>query len=120
MTSGRLSDAISHTKRAYECIEARLDVLSSATPKAPVDAKGKGKATESLEEDDVDSLTAAQIQNELKDLKEVQDDLLLKVLNYLPFLIANCQPDLFEDRGAEDVTERCCYRCTRNGCASTR
>jgi len=80
MTSGRLADAISHTKRAYESIEQRIAELSEAASKATSspNSKGKGKAS-ALDDDDISSLTVAQIQSELKDLKEVQTDLLMKV-----------------------------------------
>jgi len=80
MTSGRLADAISHTKRAYKSIEQRIAELLEAAAKATSapNSKGKGKAS-GLDDDDISNLTAAQIQSELKDLKEVQTDLLMKV-----------------------------------------
>jgi HAT1-interacting factor 1 len=89
MTSGRLADAISHAQAALKSLEARIAELkekrSSAPTTAPetpaVDSKGKGKAAsvDIVKRDDVDSMTASQIDAEIKDLTAIHEDLQLKV-----------------------------------------
>ncbi|KAJ7625657.1 hypothetical protein FB45DRAFT_979807 [Roridomyces roridus] len=88
LTSGRLGDAITHAERALESIEARLADLENAAPSAststsaaspPVpDPKGKGKGK--LVTDEVaSSMSKAQIEAEMKELRELREDLAIKV-----------------------------------------
>jgi HAT1-interacting factor 1 len=89
LTSGRLSDAISHVEKALESVESRMallrDGLSNQVPAAPPpeeqkpDIKGKGKATAKLARDDPQSMTKSQMESELKELSGLKDDLALKV-----------------------------------------
>ncbi|TFK51898.1 hypothetical protein OE88DRAFT_1484347 [Heliocybe sulcata] len=91
LTSGRLSDAIMHAEKALESIEARLAEvrlgLSGQLKVEPteeshsVDVKGKGKATgtQLKREDDVRSMSKAQMEAEVKDLEGLREDLAQKV-----------------------------------------
>ncbi|TFK39924.1 hypothetical protein BDQ12DRAFT_681476 [Crucibulum laeve] len=89
LTSGRLSDAIVHAEKALESVERRLaelrDGLSGQLPSAPVeaksDAKGKGKAslTRLVRDDLVQNMSKSQIENEVKELTGLREDLALKV-----------------------------------------
>lgn len=84
LTSGRLADAIVHAEKALESIEARLTALSAALENppihgAPVDIKGKGKATATPTDDELSVLSPAQISSEIKDLTDLKGDLALKV-----------------------------------------
>ncbi|KAJ7509708.1 hypothetical protein B0H11DRAFT_1702712 [Mycena galericulata] len=90
LTSGRLGDAIIHAERALESIEARLGELEGAAVSAPVsastssasapapDPKGKGKG-KLVRDDVVGSMSKAQIEAEAKELRELREDLALKV-----------------------------------------
>ncbi|KAF8159579.1 hypothetical protein B0H34DRAFT_409503 [Crassisporium funariophilum] len=88
LTSGRLADAIVHAEKAHESVESRLaelrDGLSGQLPPLPAeatkDAKGKGKSSGRLVRDDyVQNMTKTQIENEVKELTGLKDDLALKV-----------------------------------------
>ena len=88
LTSGRLSDAITHAERALESIESRIallrDGLSGQIPIPPPevpkqDHKGKGKATLKLTTDDLRDYSKSQLESELKELTGLKDDLALKV-----------------------------------------
>ena len=89
LTSGRLSDAISHAEKALESVGARLaelhDGVDGNLPSAPnqeakVDKKGKGKATESdVHADSVRNLTKSQMEAEIKECEGLKEDLSLKV-----------------------------------------
>ncbi|KAK0489085.1 hypothetical protein IW261DRAFT_394003 [Armillaria novae-zelandiae] len=86
LTSGRLADSIVHAEKALQSLESRLTELLAALPNSsasppPVqqDLKGKGKATKPVSEDAVERLTTSQIENEIKELKGLKDDLLLKI-----------------------------------------
>ncbi len=86
LTSGRLADSIVHAEKALQSLESRLTELLAALPNSstlppPVqqDPKGKGKATKPVSEDAVERLTTSQIENEIKELKGLKDDLVLKV-----------------------------------------
>ncbi|KAK0467181.1 uncharacterized protein EV420DRAFT_670911 [Desarmillaria tabescens] len=85
LTSGRLADSIIHAEKALESLESRLAELQAALPNssalpppAQQDPKGKGKA-KSVSEDAVERLTTNQIENEIKELKGLKDDLVLKI-----------------------------------------
>lgn len=86
LTSGRLADAIIHAEKALESVERRLaelrDGLSGQLPAIPEvknDSKGKGKAATRLVRDDlVQNMSKAQIENEIKELDSLKDDLALK------------------------------------------
>ncbi len=88
MTPGRLSDSILHAEKALESIETRLSELrdalpsSSATPQAAEqpDPKGKGKAKQIAGDDAIPKMTTSQIEGELRELGELKEDLVLKVL----------------------------------------
>lgn len=96
LTSGRLSDAISHVEKALESVESRMallrDGLSGQVPAAPPpeeqkpDIKGKGKATAKLARDDLESMTKSQMESELKELIGLKDDLALKVWTLFPLV----------------------------------
>ncbi|XP_006461785.1 hypothetical protein AGABI2DRAFT_193169 [Agaricus bisporus var. bisporus H97] len=88
LTSGRLSDAISHAENALESVEARLvellHGLSGELPplpeEPPTDSKGKGKAVTRLVRDDViQRMSSQRIEAEIKELTGLRDDLALKV-----------------------------------------
>ncbi|KAH9839941.1 uncharacterized protein C8Q71DRAFT_892623 [Rhodofomes roseus] len=90
LTSGRLSDAITHAERALDSVEARLaelrDALSGQGKVQVVvaetaDPKGKGKAKgpRLLGDDAVHSLTQSQMEAEVKELRGLKEDLALKV-----------------------------------------
>jgi len=89
LTSGRLSDAISHVEKALESVESRIALLRNgisgqthalppSEPQVP-DIKGKGKATAKLARDDLQGMTKSQMESELKELSGLKDDLVLKV-----------------------------------------
>lgn len=92
LTSGRLSDAITHVGKALHSVEARLQELRAglagqlpplpAHEQAPApDAKGKGKAVGGrlIRDDYVQNMSKTQIENETKELAGLRDDLALKV-----------------------------------------
>ncbi|KAI9573955.1 hypothetical protein HD554DRAFT_2012297 [Boletus coccyginus] len=90
LTSGRLSDAIEHAKKALESVLARIqelkDGLNGGLPPAPVaergeDKKGKGKATPSLllAEDLVRNMSKSRMESELQEMEGLKEDLALKV-----------------------------------------
>ncbi|PBK72501.1 hypothetical protein ARMSODRAFT_761321 [Armillaria solidipes] len=86
LTSGRLADSIVHAEKALQSLESRLTELLAALPNSstlppPVqqDPKGKGKATKPVSEDAVERLTTSQIESEIKELKGLKDDLVLKI-----------------------------------------
>lgn len=86
LTSGRLADAIVHVEKALESVETRLAELrngSSGQSPATVptnDVKGKGKSGTRLVRDDlVQNMSKTQIDNEIKELSGLRDDLSLKV-----------------------------------------
>lgn len=89
LTSGRLSDAISHAEQALASVEARLAELRDAlsgqglvrVDESKSDAKGKGKATgpRLLGDDAVSKMTKSQMGAEEKELQELREDLALKV-----------------------------------------
>ncbi|EED79222.1 predicted protein [Postia placenta Mad-698-R] len=82
LTSGRLSDAISHAEQALASVEARLAELRDAlSGQGLSDAKGKGKATgpRLLGDDAVSKMTKSQMGAEEKELQELREDLALKV-----------------------------------------
>lgn len=119
LSSGRLEEAIAHAGRAVGCVEGRLAQLRSAvqqksaeggengqakegeekkvegTGKEEVkDAKGKQKAHSTLlPEDDLRSLTAAQLAAEIRELEGLRDDLVVKVrlISLLFFLYRGCE-----------------------------
>ncbi|KAL0067242.1 hypothetical protein AAF712_005812 [Marasmius tenuissimus] len=84
LTSGRLSDAISHALKAHESITSRLSELgvaqsnASSTTKPNTDAKGKGKGKAASGES-VASLTPAQVEAEIKELEGLKEDLAMKI-----------------------------------------
>lgn len=90
LTSGRLADAIIHAEKALESVERRLaelrDGLSGqlqAVPESKSDSKGKGKSSTRLVRDDlVQKMSKTQIENEIKELDSLKDDLALKVNSY--------------------------------------
>ena len=89
LTSGRLSDAIIHVQKALESVESRLaelrDGLAGQLPPPPPqavndDTKGKSKSSGRLVRDDyVQNMSKTQIENEIKELHGLRDDLELKV-----------------------------------------
>jgi HAT1-interacting factor 1 len=89
LTSGRLADAITHAEKALESVRARLtelrDGLNGQLEPPPQevkkDVKGKGKLTGArlFRGDSVHQMTKVQIENEIKELDELQEDLALKV-----------------------------------------
>ena len=93
MTSGRLADAIAHAQKALSSIQNRISELreqqsnpTGPSTEAKPDPKGKGKATtNSTATSDVKSMTATQIEGEIKELSELQEDLALKVKNISRF-----------------------------------
>lgn len=100
LTSGRLSDAISHAEQALASVEARLAELRDAlsgqglvrVDEAKSDAKGKGKATgpRLLGDDAVSKMTKSQMGAEEKELQELREDLALKViLSHVPLLVVS-------------------------------
>ena len=91
LTSGRLSDAIIHVQKALESVESRLaelrDGLAGQLPPLPPqkadnddNTKGKSKSSGRLVRDDyVQNMSKTQIENEIKELNGLRDDLELKV-----------------------------------------
>ena len=91
LTSGRLSDAITHVQKALESVESRLaelrDGLAGQLPPLPAPqtgndttTKGKSKSSGRLVRDDyVQNMSKTQIESEIKELHGLRDDLALKV-----------------------------------------
>ncbi len=88
LTSGRLSDAIDHAGKALASVEARLAELREGLagklpplPEPAKDSKGKGKSTKvRLARDDaVQNMSKSQIENEIKEMEGLREDLALKV-----------------------------------------
>ena len=90
LTSGRLSDAITHVQKALESVESRLaelrDGLAGQLPPLPAlqagnDAttKGKSKSGRLVRDDYVQNMSKTQIESEIKELHGLRDDLALKV-----------------------------------------
>lgn len=122
LTSGRLSDAITHIRRALDCTDARLSELREGLANAPAtapeptlkeeakeDAKGKGKATgRKLVRDPVSGMSKGQVESEIKDLEEVIAELKLKVHYHLSFCThpeLTCFPQLEELASPNDADE---------------
>jgi len=87
LTSGRLSGAITHAESALASVQARLDELRKGLagelpplPEPASDPKGKGKSTSTrlIRDDYVQKMSKTQIENEIKELVGLQDDLALK------------------------------------------
>ncbi|KAH9933512.1 uncharacterized protein B0H18DRAFT_1115498 [Fomitopsis serialis] len=109
LTSGRLSDSITHAERALDSVEARLAELRDALSgqgmvKVAVDEKsdpkGKGKARGAriLGDDAVQHLTQSQMEAEVKELQGLKEDLALKVeeLKTSPEQTAESAPAMVE------------------------
>ncbi|KDR80610.1 hypothetical protein GALMADRAFT_1094150 [Galerina marginata CBS 339.88] len=88
LTSGRLSDAITHAEKALESVESRLTELRTGLagqlpelPEPVKDTKGKGKSTQTrlIRDDYVQNMSKSQIESEIKELAELRDDLVLKI-----------------------------------------
>ena len=91
LTAGRLAEAIHHAQRALESIEARLVELQAGLagtlPPLPEPSdtngkgkgKGKGKQVTLAQEELVQNRSKAQIEAEIKELRELKQDLALKV-----------------------------------------
>ena len=88
LTSGRLGDAIVHAQKALESVEARLVELKAGldgtmkpVEEDKTDGKGKGKASGSrlVRDGQVQNMSKAQIAAEAKELRELKEDLALKV-----------------------------------------
>ncbi|KAF8202368.1 hypothetical protein BJ912DRAFT_920737 [Pholiota molesta] len=89
LTSGRLSDAIVHAEKALRSVETRLaelrNGLAGQLPPLPeeasTDSKGKGKSSTArlIRDDYVQNMSKPQIENEIKELSGLRDDLALKV-----------------------------------------
>lgn len=88
LTSGRLSDAIVHAQKALQSVEDRLKELQSGLagelpplPEPVQDTKGKSKSTKTrlVRDDNVQNMSKSQIENEIKELSGLKDDLALKV-----------------------------------------
>jgi HAT1-interacting factor 1 len=88
LTSGRLADAIIHAERALESVQARLAELREGLngelkplEEVKKDLKGKGKWTGArlVRDDLVQQMTKIQIENEIKELDDLKEDLALKV-----------------------------------------
>jgi len=92
LTSGRLSDAITHAEQALESVEARLAELRDALSgqgivrieeESKVDTKGKGKGKLTgprlLGDDAVQHLSKVEMEAEVKELRGLKEDLALKV-----------------------------------------
>lgn len=92
LTSGRLSDAIIHAEKALASVLARIsevkDGLDGKLASIPVpehkepDRKGKGKAVPVVlaPGELVQNLTKSQLENELRDLESLKEDLAAKVV----------------------------------------
>lgn len=90
LSSGRLSDSITHAEQALESVEARLAELRNAVngqmkveSLQKPDSKGKGKAAAKgprlLGDDAISTMTQAQMTSEIKELEGLKEDLALKV-----------------------------------------
>lgn len=99
LTSGRLAQAIDHARKAQASVQARLNEITTRlselskpdsdeaktveieAPKsaAKVDLKGKGKATLTDLEPSFKTLTKSQLEAEVKDLRELLEEVSLKV-----------------------------------------
>lgn len=109
LTSGRLSQAISHAEKALDSVEARLAEMRNAQsgqmppkPEMKTDAKGKGKATAPVlaPKELVHNMTKAQIESEIKDLEGLRDELAERVCPHL--LVATLITHIYLGRGDED------------------
>ena len=94
LTSGRLSDAISHAEQALQSVEDRLTELKKGLagelpplPEPVQDTKGKGKSTQMrlIRDDYVQNMSKSQIESEIKELSGLKDDLALKVSRSAPY-----------------------------------
>lgn len=95
LTPGKLAAAIDHAEKAVESVTARLEALNAALETAPskteqevkpeaapVDIKGKGKASGmlgNLANDTIDGLRKEQIVSQIKEFEELRNDLTTKV-----------------------------------------
>ncbi|TCD69478.1 hypothetical protein EIP91_007604 [Steccherinum ochraceum] len=104
LSSGRLSESITHAEQALESVEARLAELRNGVSGQmkveavqPNDAKGKGKAgPRILGEDAVQNMTKPQMEAEIKELTGLKEDLALKVeeLKTVPNEPTESAPDM--------------------------
>lgn len=98
LTPGKLAAAIEHAEKALQSVQARLDALNLAlehapkseeepkTESAPVDVKGKGKASGmlgNLANDSIEGLKKEQIEAQIKEFEELKGDLTTKVRDCL-------------------------------------
>lgn len=97
LTSGRLAQAIEHARKAQASVQARLNEITTRlselskpdeaktveieAPKsaAKADMKGKGKAVLTDLEPSLKTLTRSQLEAEVKDLRELLEEVSLKV-----------------------------------------
>ncbi|KAF9054467.1 hypothetical protein BJ165DRAFT_718961 [Panaeolus papilionaceus] len=91
LTSGRLSDAITHAEKALESVKSRLEELRDGLegklpplPESPPqdasdEGKGKATATKLVRDDYVQKMSKTQIEGEIKELTGLEIDLGLKV-----------------------------------------
>lgn len=99
LSSGRLSESITHAEQALESVEARLAELRNGVSGQmkveavqPNDAKGKGKAgPRILGEDAVQNMMKPQMEAEIKELTGLKEDLALKVRGFRYIIV----PQLF-------------------------
>lgn len=92
MTPGRLAHAIKHAKKAEASVQARLDEVTNrlktvsnkaeAQSETIIDIKGKGKAASNRigSEFSLDEMSKAQLESEVKELRELLEDVSLKVV----------------------------------------
>ena len=118
MTAGRLAHAIEHAKKAEASVQARLDEITkrlktvSAVAKpqseAEIDTKGKRKAASNglVSELSLDDMSKVQLESEVKELRELLEDVSLKVNNHCLFKHKIVLIPEVADRGTQVVT-RC-------------
>ncbi|GJJ11114.1 hypothetical protein Clacol_005345 [Clathrus columnatus] len=108
MTSGRLAQSIEHARKAQASVQARLDEITArlkellankeekAVESEKVDVKGKGKATLTVLEPALSTLTMDQLEGEIKDLTELLEEVSLKIeeLKTSPDNLGTSAPDL--------------------------
>lgn len=107
LSSGRLSDSITHAEKALESVEARLAELRNAVggqmkvenlQKHDPKGKGKGpaKGPRMLGDDAIQTLSPAQMGSEIMELEGLKEDLALKVeeLKTIPNEPSESAPDM--------------------------
>ena len=126
ITPGRLADAIHHVELSIASVEARLaelrggtqthvdasSSLSSSSGSGSADIKGKGKMKKLIRDPAVSDMTPSQVEQEIKDLEGMKQELLLKVSRclYSPFTSLTHHPIITAGRNQSHSRRRIRFR----------